>query len=194
MAATAMQDLIDAWEDLRGILKLYRNAFSTLNPPCSADTIRNVEQDLGFDLPEPLTTLLKLNNGQAPDSTGVFKSVSGWNVYSRHTFLDAENVAVAYKAFLRDENLLEELGDQEIPFAVEGKPNNFKEMFSIHRGTGKVSLIRTLYDPLMPPSWQTNRFARGPRWIEDAKKEETRRKRLAEAVGLLEQNKKLGLK
>jgi uncharacterized protein YdeI (YjbR/CyaY-like superfamily) len=32
------------------------------------------------------------------------------------------------------------------------------------------------------------------RWIEDAKKEETRRKRLAEAVGLLAQNKKLGLK
>jgi uncharacterized protein YdeI (YjbR/CyaY-like superfamily) len=31
-------------------------------------------------------------------------------------------------------------------------------------------------------------------WIEDAKKEETRRKRLAEAVGLLEQGKKLGLK
>jgi uncharacterized protein YdeI (YjbR/CyaY-like superfamily) len=32
------------------------------------------------------------------------------------------------------------------------------------------------------------------RWIEDAKKEETRRKRLAEAVGFLEQNRKLGLK
>ena len=32
------------------------------------------------------------------------------------------------------------------------------------------------------------------RWIQDAKKEETRRKRLAEAVGLLEANKKLGLK
>ena len=32
------------------------------------------------------------------------------------------------------------------------------------------------------------------RWLEDAKKEETRRKRLAEAIGLLEQNKKLGLK
>jgi uncharacterized protein YdeI (YjbR/CyaY-like superfamily) len=31
-------------------------------------------------------------------------------------------------------------------------------------------------------------------WIENAKKEETRRKRLAEAVSLLEQNKKLGLK
>jgi uncharacterized protein YdeI (YjbR/CyaY-like superfamily) len=31
-------------------------------------------------------------------------------------------------------------------------------------------------------------------WIEDAKREETRRKRLAEAVGLLEQGKKLGLK
>ena len=32
------------------------------------------------------------------------------------------------------------------------------------------------------------------RWIEDAKREETRRKRLAEAVGLLAENKKLGLK
>ena len=31
-------------------------------------------------------------------------------------------------------------------------------------------------------------------WIENAKREETRRKRLAEAVGLLEQNRKLGLK
>jgi uncharacterized protein YdeI (YjbR/CyaY-like superfamily) len=31
-------------------------------------------------------------------------------------------------------------------------------------------------------------------WVEDAKKEETRRKRLAEAVRLLEQGKKLGLK
>lgn len=31
-------------------------------------------------------------------------------------------------------------------------------------------------------------------WIKAAKREETRRKRLAEAVGLLEQNKKLGLK
>lgn len=31
-------------------------------------------------------------------------------------------------------------------------------------------------------------------WIENAKKEETRQKRLAEAVSLLEQNKKLGLK
>lgn len=161
-----MQDLIAAWEELQGILKTYRNAFSTLNPPCLADTIRKVEQDLSFDLPEPLTTLLKLNNGQTLDSLGIFKSVSGWNVYSRHTFLDAESVPVAYKAFFRDENLLEEFGDQEIPFAVEGKPNNFKEMFSIHRGTGKVSLIWTLYDPLMPPSWQTSRFARGDNMAE----------------------------
>jgi len=31
-------------------------------------------------------------------------------------------------------------------------------------------------------------------WIELAKREETRQRRLEEAVGLLEQNKKLGLK
>lgn len=32
------------------------------------------------------------------------------------------------------------------------------------------------------------------KWIDSAKKEETRRKRLAEAIGLLERNQKLGLK
>src|SRR5437764_6140975 len=115
-----MQDLIAAWEELRGVLKLYPKALASLNPPCPADTIRKVEHDLTFDLPEPLRTLLKWNNGQTPDSTGIFKSVSGWNVYRRHTFLDAESVAIAYEAFLRDENLLEEFGDQEIPFSVEG--------------------------------------------------------------------------
>jgi uncharacterized protein YdeI (YjbR/CyaY-like superfamily) len=32
------------------------------------------------------------------------------------------------------------------------------------------------------------------RWIASAKKEETRKRRIAEAIGLLEQNKKLGMK
>ena len=156
-----MHDLIAAWEELRGVLKLYSKALASLNPPCPADTIRKVEQNLTFDLPEPLRTLLKLNNGQTPDSPGIFKSISGWNLYSRHTFLDAESVIVAYKAFLRDENLREEFGDQEIPFSVAGKPNHYKEIFSIHRQTGKVSLIWTLYDPLLPSFWQTSRLARG---------------------------------
>ena len=156
-----MQDLTAAWEEFLGVLKLYPKAFSTLNPPCSADTICDVERDLNFELPATLTALLKLNNGQILERAGIFKSVSGWDVYSRPVFLDAESMAIAYKAFIRDANLLEEFGNQEIPFAVEGRPNNFKEMFSIHRETQKVSLIWTLYDPLMPPSWGTQRLPRG---------------------------------
>jgi uncharacterized protein YdeI (YjbR/CyaY-like superfamily) len=42
----------------------------------------------------------------------------------------------------------------------------------------------------LPPSHQRRHIG----WIMDAKKEETRRKRLAEAIGLLEQGQELGLK
>ena len=42
----------------------------------------------------------------------------------------------------------------------------------------------------LAPSYKRNAVA----WIESAKREETRQKRLAEFIGLLEQNKKLGMK
>jgi uncharacterized protein YdeI (YjbR/CyaY-like superfamily) len=42
----------------------------------------------------------------------------------------------------------------------------------------------------LAPSYRRNLI----RWILDAKKEETRQRRLQEAIGLLEQNKKLGMK
>jgi uncharacterized protein YdeI (YjbR/CyaY-like superfamily) len=42
----------------------------------------------------------------------------------------------------------------------------------------------------LAPSYKRNAVA----WIESAKREETRKKRLAEFIGILEQNKKLGMK
>ena len=69
---------------------------------------------------------------------------------------------MAYKAFLASEALLAELGDQEIPFAVAGTPSYFREMFSIHRQTHKVSLLWTeVHDPWIPAGWQLMRFGRG---------------------------------
>jgi hypothetical protein len=157
-----MQDLIAAWEQFRGVLKLYGKALSTLNPSCPTDTIRDVERDLSFEIPEPLAAILKVNNGQTLDSTGIFKSTSGWNRYCRHTFLDAKSVGVAYKSFVESEDLLAELGDQEIPFAIAGTLDYFKEMFSIHRQTHRVSLVWTeVHDPWMPVGWQLTRFPRG---------------------------------
>lgn len=152
-----MEDLILAWEDFRGVLKLYGKALSTLNAPCPPGTLRDVERDLRFELPESLAALLKLNNGQTPGSAGIFKSVSGWDVYCRNTFLDAEGIAIAYKAFVQDEDLLAQFGDQEIPFAASDR-----EIFSVHRENGTVGLIWTeVSDPFLPPEWQLWRFDRG---------------------------------
>jgi hypothetical protein len=156
-----MPDLTFAWEELLGALKRYPKALPSLNPPCPDETIRDVERDLGFTLPAPLVALLKLNNGQILEAAGIFKSVSGWDAYFRHVFLDAESVAIAYRALIRDENLVEEFGLHEIPFAVEGRPDHYKEMYSIHSKTQKVSLLWTFYDPTLPASWGTQKLPRG---------------------------------
>lgn len=155
-----MEDLIGAWTELASVLKGYGMAF-LLNGPCPSEVIRNAERKLGFELPPALATLLKLSDGQTPDSTGLFKSVSGWDVYLRHRFLGAEGLAVAYRKFVKNGDLLELFGDQEIPFAVVGTPDNYREVFSVNRETGEVSLVETqIIDPLLPPDWQIARHRR----------------------------------
>jgi hypothetical protein len=155
-----MEDLIAAWTEFATVLKGYGKD-SSLNEPCPPEAIRNAERELGFELPPALATLLKLSDGQTPDSTGLFKSVSGWDVYLRHSFLGAEGLAVAYRNFVENEYLLEVFGDQELPFAVVGTPDDYREVFSVNRETGEVSLIETqIIDPRLPPEWQLTRHPR----------------------------------
>lgn len=158
-----MEDrLIDAWTRFCEILRGYGKAVSTLNPPCPAEMILAVEQRLQFDLPSSLKALLRLSNGQRLDQDGIFKSVSGWNVYRRQVFLDVESIPTAYERFLRDEVLVDEFGTDEIPFAVAGTPESHPEVFTIHRESQVVSLIWSDYrDPLMPAAWQVTRAPRG---------------------------------
>lgn len=158
----APEDLADAWRAFTEILKCYGNAPASLNEPCSAEKIREVEREMKLELPADLVELLKLCNGQKPDTRGVFKSVSGWDVYRRQIFLDVESIPAAYAAFLRDEVLVQEFGDQEIPFAAARSAHGYEEIFSVHRETQRVSLIWTeISDPFLPPEWQLTRFDRG---------------------------------
>jgi hypothetical protein len=155
-----MEDLIAAWAEFARVLNGYGKT-SSLNGPCPPEAIRNAERKLGFELPPALATLLKLSDGQTPDSTGLFKSVSGWDVYLRHRFLGAEGLAVAYRKFVKNGALLELFGDQEIPFAVVGTPDNYREVFSVNRETGEVSLVETqIINPLLPWDWQIFRRPR----------------------------------
>lgn len=156
-----MEDLVAAWEQFKGHLKLYTIASSSLNEPCSSERIRQAERDLGFELPESLVRLLELSDGQKPDTPGIFKSVSGWDRYRRQMFLDVESVVAVYRHYVEDELLAAQFPG-EVPFASEKRSSCWDEVFTIHRETQKVSLIwTTAHDPFSPPEWQFHRFGRG---------------------------------
>jgi len=162
-----MENLTAVWQEFVSTLRLYGNAASCLNEPCPHSKIASVESDLNFELPIALVELLTLNNSQKSDSKGVFKSVSGWDVYRRHTFLDVESIAAVYKTFVQVKTLCEEFGDKEIPFAADALRSSPREVFSINRDDQSVSLIWTGYtDPFNSPEWQVAKFARGNNLIE----------------------------
>jgi len=163
-------NLVETWEQYKSVLKLYGNALALLNPPCSTLQLSKAEKRLHFALPPSLKTLLALNNGQQlvdqATPQGIFKSVSGWDVYERHVFVGLEGICEAYESFISDKVLVEEFGVREIPFAiavspVPFRPTHYQEAFCINSATGIVSLIWTQHvDPLNPPEWQVAKFRR----------------------------------
>jgi len=168
-------DIIKTWERFTGVLKIYK-AHLLLNPPCAAEQIQELGKKFDLDFPSPLKSLLALNNGQRIDDEGikkgVFKSVSGWDVYERHIFLSLEEIKKAYKSFIDDEVLVEEFGKDEIPFAIAVSPIaysqiQYKEAFCINSSTGIVSLIWTQHiDFMNPPEWQVAKFKRAESLME----------------------------
>jgi hypothetical protein len=156
-----MSDVTEAWHAFCERIQVFPSAKNALNGPCAPETIQHVETALGFGMPDPLKQVLALNNGQRLDSIGIFKSVSGWDLYRRHVILDALSIGQAYQNFVGDEILAQEYGHAEIPFAVSGTPERYSEAFTIHRQSGAISLIWTEYpDPFNPPKWQVWKFPR----------------------------------
>jgi hypothetical protein len=154
--------LVKAWREFEGRLKIYGNALSALNSPCSGEAIAELEERLKFRFPRSLGELLRLANGQKLDRPGVFKSISGWDRYMRHVFLDAASIATAYENFVGNEVLVAEFGSRQIPFSVAGTPDSYRECFCVHAEQQTVSLIwADVNDPWLPPEWQVARYARG---------------------------------
>lgn len=172
----ATEPMVEAWEQFKGALECYGNALSLLKPPCSVEHIQKAESRFNLGLPNTLKKLLTLNNGQLVDDrgakSGLFKSVSGWDVYERHIFLDIEGIETAYKTFIDDKLLTDEFGLNEIPFAVAGSPKHYREAFCINCSTHAVSLIRTeVFDPFSPPEWQVWKFNRAETLMEFIEKQ-----------------------
>ncbi|QZZ20443.1 SMI1/KNR4 family protein [Leptothermofonsia sichuanensis E412] len=158
-------DIAESWEQFQQVLELYGEVHLILNPPCSTEQIHALETRLGFELPSSLKVLLAINNGQRVHNNGakkgIFKSVSGWDVYERHTFLGIQDIETAYRTFIDDSVLRSEFGVSEIPFAVAGSPTGYREAFCLNRSTDVVSLIWTEHaDPFNPAEWQVGKFTR----------------------------------
>lgn len=150
------------WEEFCKLLKGYGGADSWLNPPCPPEVLAAVEQDLGLELPSPLRELLALNDGQLLDRPGIFKSVSGWDLYRRLVFLDTQSIVEARRVQLADEDLVREFGEPELVFAIAGTVELFTEAYSIHLESGHVSLLWTFaHDWTLPVDWQLGKFPRG---------------------------------
>jgi len=168
--------MVEAWERFKDILECYCNALSLLNPPCSAEHIQKIENRFNLELPHTLKILLTLNNGQLVDDrgakSGLFKSISGWDIYERHIFLDIEGIGTAYNTFIDNKLLTDEFGVNEIPFAVAGSPKHYREAFCINCSTQAVSLIKTaVWDPWMPPEWQVHKLNRAESLMEFIEKQ-----------------------
>jgi uncharacterized protein YdeI (YjbR/CyaY-like superfamily) len=111
------------------------------------------------------------------------KAKSKWSELNRRRFAKMVAEGKMTAAGLAKSPPNEEDGATATPPAVESVPSYLEEALRSN------SAAWTNFSNLAPSYRRLY-----VRWIEDAKKEETRRKRLAEAVEKLERNEKLGLK
>jgi cell wall assembly regulator SMI1 len=74
------------WNEFLKILQCYPQLYEDLNCKCTDEDIHRAEETLAIKLPEELRLIYLTNNGQKGDADGIFKSVSGYNKYTRPKF------------------------------------------------------------------------------------------------------------
>ena len=133
-----------------------------LHLPATETQLAEVEQKLGFKLPEDLKSLYRLANGQRDrQDLGVFKNVSGANVYSRVWFIEVEQLPEYYQLLCAQEELLTEFGTDYLPFAVEGE-SYLGYCYAISLSKGSIHILWTDFpDPFLPIEWQLFAIKRG---------------------------------
>ena len=162
--------------DVRSIMTTLQNIWinfstqqicSALNSPGSITGIQDAEKKLGFLLPTELTELLVLNNGQIFNREGVFKNITGWNVYNKLKFLDVQSVVWAYKEILNDTDLVSTFGISLIPFATEGGNAFLGDTYTINKCTNEIFTLRTTaVDWTLPKDWQLSAFKRADNLVD----------------------------
>lgn len=129
-----------------------------LNSPSSIKEILDIEVLLGFNLPDELKNIYLNNNGQIGKKKGLFKAVSGYDVYRRPLFLSLKEMYLIWKKLCEDKDMRDYFSFTFIPFASDNKdyPDN---VFCLDVETSRVFLLWALApDPTLPVDWQLTRI------------------------------------
>lgn len=155
------KELEIAWEQFARLKELQ------LNPPATEEDIQKVEVELGFALPDGLRNLYLLADGQRDrQDLGVFKNVSGANVYSRVWFVAVDELSEYYDLLVSDQELKAEFGEDYLPFAVEGE-EYLGYCYAISIKDGTIHILWTDFpDPFLPVEWQLNVIKRGENMLD----------------------------
>lgn len=145
-----------------------------IKPPATDAELETVEYQLGFALPSGLKDLYRLSNGQRDrQDLGIFKNVSGANVYSRVWFVAVEELPDYYHLLCSNEDWEKQFGTDFLPFAVEGE-EYLGYCYAISRQHGTVHILWTDFpDPFLPIDWQLCAFKRGDSVLDFLKHQNT---------------------
>ena len=149
------------WNDFLQVLQIhYPSSNDSIHSGCNLDELAVVETSLHLSIPPELQAVYLANNGQRTNTAGIFKAVSGYNKYSRLSFLPLSSVISAWNQLCDDK--VDVFRPSDIPFAASyidvGK---FDDIYCVDTLTGAVFLLWVAcFDPFLPWDWQTARFFR----------------------------------
>lgn len=143
-----------SWNEFLNEIKRFKSLFEDLNGPCIHAEIVNAERELNLLFPEDLKIIYLNNNGQSGIETGVFKALSGYDVYKRPKLLSLRSMINMHNAFLKNSDFGAYFKNTYIPFACddENYPDN---VFCVDSECGAVYLLWvSAPDWTLPVDWQ----------------------------------------
>lgn len=143
-----------SWNAFLNAIKSFKPLFDDLNGPSSEVEIINAEYELKLSFLEELNNVYLSNNGQLGNEKGVFKALSGYDVYKRPKLLSFSSIINLKNVLLKNSNFGAYFKSTYIPFACddENYPDN---VFCVDSESGEVYLLWvSTPDWTLPVDWQ----------------------------------------
>lgn len=149
-------------ETFQKFIAPFESLKQSLAPPAEPSRVASVEKEIGLPLPKDLKNLYQIANGQKDFlGKGLFKLVSGFDIYVRPFFIPVESLSHYFQLISVDEELRREFKNDLLPFAVESE-DRLGYCYAQSLSTGKIYALWTDYSQayLDPPEWHIMQFLR----------------------------------